>query len=748
MRRGKIAILLSLAASLFINICTVSAQSGTLSDGISTYSDDVFYSYDFNDGVLPAEFDTSAFTVENGQLKTTTAGSSFTLPDVSKNCSFEFKMKLADSTTLPKFNVNFGNTSVTYDNLYRQNNTWDDKLSIYNRITWATVKTVWANGNGVPADTFFATDKNEYSLKYIAYENMHSLYIDNALIFAEECSGDMASYNVSFSINNAASGVYLDDIKVKRKTDASVEDPEDEPTEEPVPDKNTYIYTFNDGNIPEEFNSSGFSIENDKLRVDGATGSFTLTNVPKDCSIEFKIEPTKDGVIPHLNLLLRTCNFSYTANYVQNKTWDDSIRMYDTEKNNEEFAVAWAGDSFLPEKAGGHVAEFIAYGDVYSLYIDNVLIISEERPVTEEKESYDLTFSHKNGNGTIPNTGFYLDDIVVKGVYEAHDTVRPSLPSLSADGATEMYFQSFDSLTALPSAENGVDYRANTIENGSLCVTEGEGFVIPSVYSNHVLEMDIQSKDREALEIKIDLKKDQDGYGFEVVYKDTDTSTPGSKWTFIKKDFDGKEILSEVERSVDDITSSQLSHLSIESFNDRLAVYIEDELVAEAVASMLKGADYSAWVSTEFYPSKLSEDEAEAAVIVNNIGLTAYPMDISDAISCSRQVFINNDETITSISQVNPGKVKIKANAVSIDSDMSRDVTAIMVMFKDGYMINASAKTVTLPKMRLLTANNIPIELEMDISENDLAGEDIKIEFYVWDNLKNMASCRGLSELN
>ena len=56
MRRGKIAILLSLAASLFINICTVSAQSGTLSDGISTYSDDVFYSYDFNDGVLPAEF--------------------------------------------------------------------------------------------------------------------------------------------------------------------------------------------------------------------------------------------------------------------------------------------------------------------------------------------------------------------------------------------------------------------------------------------------------------------------------------------------------------------------------------------------------------------------------------------------------------------------------------------------------------------------------------------------------------------
>ena len=73
------------------------------------------YHYDFNSGVLPSEFDSTKFEVENGKLKTTAPDSSFTFP-TSKECSIEFKIKASGENGMPKFSLQMGNTSLSFVN--------------------------------------------------------------------------------------------------------------------------------------------------------------------------------------------------------------------------------------------------------------------------------------------------------------------------------------------------------------------------------------------------------------------------------------------------------------------------------------------------------------------------------------------------------------------------------------------------------------------------------------------------------
>ena len=745
--------------ALVVALCSV---VNAFSFGV-TASDDVIYAFNFDEGQQQTDiFSDTMFTIENKKLRTIAAESSFTLPNVTKNSTLEFKLKSAVNEAIPKFNVNLGNTSITYVNDYRVNSAWDDKISMYNRVTWgAAVSTAWANGEGdIPADTFFPENGKEYMLRLDSYENKHDLYIDGVLVISGDCVGTLDSYNAEIVIYNAAKGVYIDDITVKELTKAPESpipgwgdtgntegDQSGNQSDETEETGNTYIYTFDDGNLPKEFSSDYYNVEDGRLKIISGNGSFTLKDVPRNGSIEFRIEAAAGGVIPNLTLTLKTCDLSYTANYVQDKTWDDVFSLRNTENSWSQIAEAWASaDTFFPEKDGGHIVKFIADGNTYSLYIDNVQKLSAECPTVSDNQSFDLRFLHSDKNGAIKNVGFYLDDIMVNGIYADKEFGIPSLPELLPDGETELYSQSFDKLTVPPAKGNGVDYKENVIEDGHLCASVGKGFIIPSTYSDHRLEMDIQSEGQKKINIRFDLKKNLSGYKYEVVYEDSDTETPGSKWTFIKKDSDGKETLAMVERSLDDISSTELRHLSIECYSNTLAVYIDGQLVADAPSSMLKGVDYSSWAYTEVYPYKvLSSAET---FIINNIRLVGLPMDISDAVSCTEQVFMNDDKQVSLISELTPGKVKMSAKVSSIDMDMSRNITAIMVMFKNGYMTKAVAKTVSLPEMRLLPAKYTPVELEMEVSANDLAGENTQIEFYVWGDMNNMTSCGGLSTLN
>ena len=729
----KKTIFLIIAAIFAFNICAVNI--GAQEELLSLDTSGAVYSYDFDDGNLPEIFNSAMFTAENGKLKVNGASSSFTLANVPEDNIFEFKIKALDEAYIPTFVVQFGSISVKhFDNYYRYNG-GNDRFTLSDRTNWTSVGDIWASN----AKKVFLPKESEHTIKTVVKDKKHSLYIDGTMIFEQECTGDKMSSVVFSLAKDAVSGIYLDDIVLKEYTEEPDKPDKPEEPEEPEAVGGTYTYTFNDGILPEEFAS--YSIENDKLKIDSGNGGVTFKNVPGNCSFEFKIEALPEHVIPNLGVQIRKCSIIYTANNVVNKSWDDCFKGYNLEKNSEQFADAWAGGNFLPDKTGGHTVKYTAYGDTYSVYIDDMQVFSGECATEDDSESYDLKFTHSDAKGAVVNPGFYIDNIIIKGIYDAE---APSLPELAPTGKTVIYEQSFDSLTELPESGNGVDYGANKVEDGHLCALDGESFTVPSVYSDHSFEMDIRAKNQKSLEIHIDLKKSMSGYGYEVVYTDTDTGTPGSKWTLIKKDSGGRKVLSETERDTDDITSEKDTHLYIECFSSRLAVYVNDEKAAETETSMLNGVEYSSWASTEFAAKKTDED----ALLINNIRLTAYPMDISDAVSCKNQKFISGDNVITSASELTVGKIKVSADASSIDPDFAREAVAVMVVFKDGQLIKAAAKNVSLPKMQLMSPENIPIELETDISQKDLESGSIQTEFYLWDSFGEMTSCGGLSVLH
>ena len=101
MKKAKKALLLTLAASFFINISAIAGN-------INTFSDDALYSFDFGDGTLPEIFGSDVFGVENGRLKITSSKSKVTFSDVPKNSSIELKIKTDGNSAIPKFNAELG----------------------------------------------------------------------------------------------------------------------------------------------------------------------------------------------------------------------------------------------------------------------------------------------------------------------------------------------------------------------------------------------------------------------------------------------------------------------------------------------------------------------------------------------------------------------------------------------------------------------------------------------------------------
>ena len=188
-------------------ITNTSAEGMTIVDS----SLDVIQFYSFNDDILPNCFSDKMFITENGMLRANGAGSRFVFSDMPKNCSFEFKIKPLKDMYIPKFQVIIGNSAFTFCDNNRQKNSWDDKFSVYNNITWGSaLKEMWANG------TFFPDAKNGHTIKYVSNNDTYTLYIDDINIGEVSYTGVADNYKVSFTVaDDAAIGMYIDDITVK-----------------------------------------------------------------------------------------------------------------------------------------------------------------------------------------------------------------------------------------------------------------------------------------------------------------------------------------------------------------------------------------------------------------------------------------------------------------------------------------------------------------------------------------------------
>jgi len=189
------------------------AKSAAIADiTVTDSTSPVIYSFDFDNGKLPEEFDGKTLSVENGMLKVA-GGEGFTFSGMHRNCSVEFKIIPAENDSVPQFSVQTGNGSFTFYDNNRQNSSWSDKISLYNSITWGNaVSTAWANG------TFFGNSQNGYTVKCVSKDENISLYINGSRVLTGKCAGNADDYKVIFSAgSNAENGIYLDDITVENQ---------------------------------------------------------------------------------------------------------------------------------------------------------------------------------------------------------------------------------------------------------------------------------------------------------------------------------------------------------------------------------------------------------------------------------------------------------------------------------------------------------------------------------------------------
>ena len=233
---------------------TVCSLANVFSFGMTAMADAPAYdgvicAYDFNDAALPEGFDSTMFEVQNGALKALNTGSGFTLSNLPKDVSVEFKVKPLENSEIPSINVEIGNAAISYEDANFRGNaqgaSWDDVIRMKSKVTGASVANVWADGKqSRPKGSFFPDTENGHTLKYVSRDNVHSLYIDGVLTLTGECQGKLSAYNFSFNVGSLSDhGVYLDDIVVK---DGSV----------------PYSYNFDDNKLPAEFDSTKFSAEN------------------------------------------------------------------------------------------------------------------------------------------------------------------------------------------------------------------------------------------------------------------------------------------------------------------------------------------------------------------------------------------------------------------------------------------------------------------------------------------------------
>lgn len=195
----------------------VSVDSGVYLDNIVVKDSSEPYNFDFNDGILPEMFDSDNFAVSDNMLYVRGSGAGFTLDEMTENCSIEFKIKPFTGELIPEFGVEVGKASVAYKSKNSQNSSWNDVINMYNRISWDStqMKQVWADGqSGRPKGNFFPS-ADGYTLKYVAKDDIHRLYIDGVLMLEGELTGELTDFNIKFVVGSAATtGLYLDDIKV------------------------------------------------------------------------------------------------------------------------------------------------------------------------------------------------------------------------------------------------------------------------------------------------------------------------------------------------------------------------------------------------------------------------------------------------------------------------------------------------------------------------------------------------------
>ena len=383
-------------SGVYIDDIVLKEFTGNLEDIGSTYS------YNFDNGTLPEGFDSTMFTAENGKLRANGASSSFTLANVPDNNSFEFKIKALDDAYIPTFAMQFGGMAVKYfDNYYRYNG-GSDKFSLSDRTTWTGIEDIWANSS----KKVFLPKESEHTVKTVVEGTKHSLYIDGTLIFEKEYTGTKKNSVVFSLASDAVSGVYVDDVVLKSLAVQT--------------DNSTYSYNFDDGTLPEGFDSTMFTAENGKLKANGASSYFTLANVPENNSLEFKIKALDDAYVPIFTLQFGGLAAAYADN-CYHYSGKDVIKLSDR-KSWTAIKEIWAekpfNNTFLP-KESEHTVKAIVKGTTHSLYIDDTLIFEEE--YTGEKQNSIVFSLSKNAV-----SGVYIDDIVLNGIED--DSVQFDSP--------------------------------------------------------------------------------------------------------------------------------------------------------------------------------------------------------------------------------------------------------------------------------------------------------------------------------
>lgn len=359
------------------------------------------FAYDFNDGKLPARFNSAQFSVENKMLKANGPGSEFAFSDVPKNSTVEFDIKPFDGSNIPGFSLQIGNTSITYNpNMVNPSKGWNDEIVLYNRVTWDSSEEIriWADGKaGRPSGNFFPSAAG-YKIKVVSYGDTHTLYIDNLKVASGEFTGKLSSaYNLSFIVTSAINtGLYADNLVVK---DSSL----------------PYNYDFNNGVLPTVFDSENFAVSDGMLYVRGANAKFTLGDLSNNSSVEFKIKPLEGEAIPQFSLEIGKGYISYADNNSQNNTWNDAFNFYNriNWENSEAKHVYADGKGGLPKgsffpSSDGHIVKFVAKDSTHSLYIDDKLIVSGE--LSGESVNKNIIFTVSKNAAT----GFYIDDFKVK----------------------------------------------------------------------------------------------------------------------------------------------------------------------------------------------------------------------------------------------------------------------------------------------------------------------------------------------
>lgn len=451
-------------------ICMIVNLFSGVSFGVSADEADempVLGKYDFNDGQLPALFSSYTFKAEDGRVRAFGKWSKMVFTDIPCNCSLEFKIKPIENRIIPRFYVKLRDEAVF---CYSNNSLvgGDDSSKFYLMSASENLQ----KGTEYKEDTNILGYGGEYTIKCEAKGNNYSLYLNGEQIISESYEPISGTINSGIEFccfpEDNTEGIidfYLDDVILRGKS-----------SELDVPKDSLFSCNFETDQMPGGFNAEKYSIENGECFINGKSCTFSYSGLSRECSLEFRIKPKDDFVIPHFNVLIGNGSFSYTANYAEDSSWDDRLVAYNAETWGAFVGEKWAKGCFFTEEQRGHKVKYVSDGDLCEMYIDGVLMISVEVPVTEEKEEYDIVFT-LTGKDKFNNVGFYLDDIVVKG--------KPAGSDIESNVMCEYNFDD----GVIPEDLSAGSFK---VKDGKLVSTSvGSNISIPNIPKNSYVEFKI-----------------------------------------------------------------------------------------------------------------------------------------------------------------------------------------------------------------------------------------------------------------